>query len=400
MPNLPEFSLKWGKEQRLAAGYAWAFRNEIDFKERDPGPGALVRLKTHKGRPLGVGFLNTQSNLCFRLLAPHGEFALEASAEDILDARLKQAAALRGERQPGAARRLVSAEGDWLPGLVVDDYNGVLVVQIHTAGMDRRRERILAFLKNLPATKAIVERSDPDTRAKEGLSPSSGILLSRALDDDFLSRVPFVEDGVQLTANVLAGHKTGFFLDQRPSRALARSLAKGRRCLDVFCHSGGFAVAMALGGASEVLGIDQSAEALAIAQGHVRLNQVEHCSFEEGDAFLRLRELEKTGRTFDLVVLDPPALAKEGAAVGDALRGYRELNLRALRLLEHGGLLLTCSCSGAVDEGRFAEAVHAAALDAPATVRELERLGQAWDHPRLLGMPETRYLKSLLLLKA
>src|SRR5580658_1450931 len=220
MSKLPEFSLKWGKENRLAAGSAWAFRNEIDFKEKDPGPGALVRLKTHKGRPLGVGFLNTQSNLSFRLLAPHGEFDLDATAEDILQARLGQAVAARGPRPAGAARRLVNAEGDWLPGLVVDDYNGALVVQIHTAGMERRRNLILDFLKALPGTKALVERSDPDARKKEGLAPSGGVLFSASLDEDFLARVPFVENGLHFTADVLAGHKTGFFLDQKTARTL------------------------------------------------------------------------------------------------------------------------------------------------------------------------------------
>lgn len=400
MTNIPEYSLKWGKDRRLTAGSVWAFRNEIDFKEKDPGPGSLVRLKTQKGRPLGVGFLNSQSNLCFRLLAPHGEFDLSASAEDILNARLNQAVAARGPREAGAARRLINAEGDWLPGLVVDDYNGVLAVQIHTAGMDRRRSLILDFLKALPGTKALVERSDSEARKREGLMPSGGVLLSLALDEDFLARVPFVENGLHFTADVLAGHKTGFFLDQRHARTLARTLSKGKRCLDVFCHSGGFAAALAAGGATEVLGIDQSKEALALAEGHARLNQLDQCRFESGDAFARLRELEKAGERFQVVVLDPPAMAKEGSAVGDALRGYRELNLRALRLLDHGGLLLTCSCTGAVDEEQFMEALHSAALDAPATLRELERPGASSDHPRLLGMPETRYLKSVLLFKA
>ncbi|MGH7441977.1 MAG: class I SAM-dependent rRNA methyltransferase [bacterium] len=400
MENLPEYSLKGGKERRISAGSVWAFRNEIDFKEKDPGPGVLVRLKTAKGRPLGVGFLNTHSNLCFRMLAPHGEFPLDASAETILSARLAQAVDARGPRPKGGARRLIHAEGDWLPGLVVDDYNGVMVFQIHTDGMERRRTLILDFLKALPGTKALVERSDPAARKREGLESSGGVAHSLALDEDFLKRVPFVEDGLHFTADTLAGHKTGFFLDQRPARILARGLAKGKHCLDVFCHSGAFSVALAAGGAESVLGLDQSAEALALAEGHVRLNKFAGCSFESCDAFTRLRELESEGRRYGLIVLDPPALAKDGEAVGGALRGYRELNLRALRLLEPGGLLLTCSCSGAVDEERFTEGIRSAALDAPATLRELARLGAGPDHPRLLGMPETRYLKSFLLRKS
>ncbi len=400
MDNLPEYSLKPGKERRIASGSAWAFRNEIDFKQQDPGPGALARLKTSKGRPLGVGFVNTRSNLCFRMLAPHGEFPPETDAKTLLGARLAQAVAARGRREPGAARRLVHAEGDWLPGLVVDDYNGVLVFQIHTEGMERRRGVILDFLKALEGTKALIERSDPAARAREGLEPSSGVVHAPGLDEDFLRRVPFTEDGLHFTADVLAGHKTGFFLDQRPARVLARTLSSGRDCLDVFCHSGAFSVALALGGARSVLGLERSAEALELARGHARLNRAEGCAFEAVDAFERLRSLEAEGRRFGLVVLDPPAMAKDGEAVGGALRGYREINLRALRLLMPGGLLLTCSCTGALDEERFAEAVHAAALDAPATLREMARPGQAWDHPRLLGAPETRYLKSLLLHKA
>ncbi|HTB34571.1 MAG TPA: class I SAM-dependent rRNA methyltransferase [bacterium] len=401
MTNLPEYRLKWGKEKRLAGGHAWAFRNEIDFDGKDPGPGALVRILTHKGRPLGVGFLNSFSNLSFRLLAPHGEFGLEATAEEIVAARLAQAYALRGPRASGAARRLVFSEGDWLPGLVVDDYNGVFVAQIQTAGMEKRRSQVLEFLKALPGTKAVVERSEDAFRVKEGLAPSSGLLHTAAWDEDLLGRVPFTEHGLQFTADVLKGHKTGFFLDQAPARALAQSLAKGRRCLDLFCHSGGFAVAMAVGGATEVLAMDQSADALALAEGHARLNRVEDkVRYEKADLFTHLREMEKAGERFGLIVLDPPALAKDGEALGNALRGYRELNLRALRLLEPGGRLITCSCSGAVGEGQFSDTVQSAAADAPATVRELERFGAGADHPRLLGMPETRYLKAMLLHKA
>jgi 23S rRNA (cytosine1962-C5)-methyltransferase len=401
MTTLPEFRLKWGKEKRLAGGHAWAFRNEIDFDGKDPGPGVLVRILTHKGRPLGVGFLNTFSNLSFRLLAPHGEFPLEATAEEIVAARLAQAYAVRGPRVPGAARRLVFSEGDWLPGLVVDDYNGVFAVQIQTAGMEKRRVQVLEFLKALPGAKAVVERSEDSFRAKEGLEPSSGLLHTAAWDEDLLGRVPFTEHGLQFTADVLKGHKTGFFLDQAPARALAQGLAQGRRCLDLFCHSGGFAVAMAVGGATEVLALDQSADALALAEGHARLNRVEdRVRFEKADLFVHLREMEKAGERFGLIVLDPPALAKDGEALGNALRGYRELNLRALRLLEKGGHLITCSCSGAVAEGPFSDTVQSAAADAPATVRELARFGAGQDHPRLLGMPETRYLKALLLHKA
>jgi 23S rRNA (cytosine1962-C5)-methyltransferase len=397
---IPEFRLKPGKEARLARGHAWAFRNELDFQQKDAGPGAWVRLLTAKGRPLGAGFLNTASSLCFRLIAPHGSFPLEAGPEEVLRARLAQAYALRGARVAGEARRLVNGEGDWLSGLVVDDFNGVLVLQMHSAGMDKHRGLIEDTLKALPGTKALVERSDAGFRQKESLLAIQGLRYSAALDGDFLERVPFVEDGRQYTADVLDGLKTGFFLDQRPARTLAQSLAQGRRCLDLFSHSGGFSVAMALGYATEVTALDQSAEALELAKGHARLNRVEDkLRLEQADVFTRLREMEKAGEKFGLIVLDPPALAKDGEAVGGALRGYKELNLRALRLLEPGGLLLTCSCTQVVSESQFHHEVQAAAADAPATLRELARLGAGPDHPRLLGMDETHYLKCLLLRK-
>ncbi len=396
----PEFRLKPGKEARLARGHAWAFRNEIDFHQKDAGPGAWVRLLTAKGRPLGTGFLNTASNLCFRLIAPHGSFPLDATAEDVLRARLAQAYALRGARVPGEARRLVNGEGDWLSGLVVDDFNGVLALQVHSAGMDKHRALIEETLKALPGTKALVERSDAGFRHKELLPPIQGLRFSAALDEDFLERVPFVEDGRQYTADVLDGLKTGFFLDQRPARTQVQALAKGRRCLDLFSHSGGFSVALALGGATEVVALDQSADALALAQGHARLNKVEdRLKLEQADVFVRLREMEKAGERFGLIVLDPPALAKDGEAVGGALRGYKELNLRALRLLEPGGLLLSCSCTQVVSEEQFRNEIQGAAMDAPATLRELARLGAGLDHPTLLGLPETHYLKCLLLQK-
>ena len=398
--SLPEFRLKPGKESRLVRGYAWAFRNEIDFQQKDAGGGAWVRLLSAKGRPLGTGFLNSASNLCFRLIAPHGSFALDADADEVLRTRLAQAYALRGPRVPGEARRLVNGEGDWLSGLVVDDFNGVLVLQLHSAGMEKHRALIEEVLKTLPGTKALVERSDDGFRQKELLPPIKGLRFSAALDEDFLERVPFVEDGRQYTADVLGGLKTGFFLDQRAARTTVQGLAKGKRCLDLFSHSGGFSVAAALGGATEVLALDQSADALKLAQGHARLNKVEGLlRLEEADVFVRLRELEKAGERFGLIILDPPALAKDGEAVGGALRGYKELNLRALRLLEPGGLLLSCSCTQVVSEEQFRNEVQSAAADAPATLRELARLGAGMDHPSLLGMPETHYLKCLLLQK-
>lgn len=401
--SIPEYILRPGKDKRLAAGHSWAFRNEIDFGQKDPGPGALVRLKTAKGRPIGVGFLNTYANLCFRLIARHGEFPIDASIESLLEARLEQALTLRQRLGFGAggAHRLVNAEGDYLPGLIVDSYNGALAVQVNGHGMEKHRDFLFKRLLALSNAKALVERSDEAFRGKEGLKMSQGVRhLDAGLAEDSLRHWRFQEGPAAFDADLLEGSKTGFFLDQRPARELAGRLAQGQRCLDIFCNTGGFAIRLAQGGAAKVEALDQSAPALARAAEQAKLNGVEDkLHFERGDAFVRLREIAASGERYGLIVLDPPAMAKEDEALLGALRGYKELNLRALKALEPGGLLLTCSCTGALDDERFDDVLQSAAQDAGCAVRETHRLGAGPDHPGLPGMPETRYLKVRVLRK-
>ncbi len=401
--SIPEYILRSGKEKRLAAGHAWAFRNEIDFGQKDPGPGALVRLKTAKGRPIGVGFLNSYANLCFRLIARHGEFPIDATVEALLEARLEQAIALRQRLglQSDGSQRLVNAEGDFLPGLIVDSYHGALVVQINGHGMERHREFLLNRLRTLTNARAVIERGDEVSRTKEGLKPSQGVRhIDAGLAEDSLRHWRFQEGPAVFDADLLEGSKTGFFLDQRPARELASHLSRGQRCLDVFCNTGGFAVRLAQAGASKVEALDQSAPALARAAEHAVLNGMQDkIHFERGDAFVRMREIAASGERYGLIVLDPPAMAKEDEALIGALRGYKELNLRAFKALEPGGLLLTCSCTGALDDERFDEVLQSAAQDAGCAARETHRLGAGPDHPSVPGMPESRYLKVRVLRK-
>jgi 23S rRNA (cytosine1962-C5)-methyltransferase len=387
---LPSIVFHPGKEKRLSQGYLWAFRNELNFKEKDFAPGSLVAIQSSKGRPLGVGFLNTQSALCFRLLGTAREAGDEASALELLKARLKAAVLSRAPRQ---ARRLVFSEGDLLSGLVVDQYGDVLVAQISSLGLEQRRDLIFAELRQLTHCKAIVERSESGAREKEGLSPRSGLAWSDgSIAEEALSKQLIEEDGLRFEADLLEGQKTGFFLDQRLTREALPALAKGRACLDVFCHTGALALSMAKGGAKSVSAIDESEAALTIAKRNAKLNKLK-VDFQEADAFKELRALSEKGANFDLVLLDPPAMTKGKQGLGDALRGYKELNLRAMKLLPLGGILVSCSCTQAVGEEDFLSTVQSAAVDAGARLQELMRLGQPEDHPRHPAMPETRYLK-------
>jgi 23S rRNA (cytosine1962-C5)-methyltransferase len=397
--SLPIISFYPGKEKRLAQGYLWAFRNELNFKEKDHAPGSLVMLHSAKGRPLGAGFLNSQANLCFRMLATAHESRQlndEASLREFLRGRIREAYAWRQEHpylKHAKARRLVFSEGDFLPGLIADQYGEVLVLQFNSLGMDQRSETVVQELRELTGCKAVIERSEGATRLKEGLEPKSGLMWSEgSLNEDTLTRHPIEDAGLKFELNLLQGQKTGFFLDQRETRFLLEKLAKGKACLDVFCHTGALSLAMLKGGAKKVTGIDESGAALMLAARNAELNGYK-ADFEEADAFKSLRARSDKAERFDLILLDPPAMTRGQQALGDALRGYKELNLRAIKMLPQGGILVSCSCTQAVSEEDFLTTIQSAAVDAGARLQELTRLGQPEDHPRHPAMPETRYLK-------
>lgn len=375
---------------RVRGHHPWVYRADVASLEGDPGEWGLVRVVGPDGAFVGAGYYNERSRIRARIL----------TWEDVpidrafVKGRIARAVARReGLLRETDAARLVFSEGDGMSGLIVDRYGSVVVVQILTMGFERMRDWVVDALVAELSPACVWERSDVPSRAYEGLGPREGLLWG-ALPGD----VEVVERGVFFAVDVVRGQKTGFFLDQRETRSLVRRLAEGRRVLDCFCYSGGFAVNAAVGGATEVVGIDQSEEACEAARRNAARNGVEgRCRFVAANAFDYLSQAVRGGERFDMVVLDPPAFTRSRASVGPALRGYKEINLRAMKLLTPGGVLVTCSCSHHISHDLFAEVVASAAVDVRREARLLASLGQPLDHPVLLNVPETSYLKVLVL---
>ena len=374
---------------RLRAGHLWVYRNEIARLDGQPADGDAVAVLTASGRSLGTGLLNTRSLIAVRLFT---------SADRVLDeaffrARLESALALRARIAPGAsACRLVYGEGDLLPGLIVDRYADVLVVQTLTLGMDRRKEMLAGLLCELAGPRGIFARNDPAVRRLEGLPPETGWLRGGGATE-----VEIEEDGLRFVVDVARGQKTGFFLDQRENRAHAAELAAGGDVLDGFAYTGAWSVHAARRAAASVTGIEISADAAQLAARNAALNGLgDRCRFVQANAFDELRRLSETRARFHLVILDPPAFVKTRAALATGLAGYKEINLRALKVLRPGGWLVSCSCSYHVDEAALRETVVAAARDTGRWLRLVESRSQARDHPVHPAMPETRYLKCLI----
>ena len=383
--------LKAGRDRRVHAGHPWIYRGEIGRTSGDCTPGSVVSVLDPRGRFLGRGHFNPASLITVRLLTRRRDEAVDAG---LVRRRIAEAIAYRRRfYETGDACRLVFSEGDWLPGLVVDRYGGCLVVQLGTLGMDRMRETIVAALQDAVHPRGIYERSDLPTRAHEGLPPVTGLLAGEVPEE-----VTVTIDGVQLVVPLKEGQKTGLYLDHRDTRRLVQAHAAGRRVLDVFCNAGAFALHALRGGAREAIGIESAPEALAAARRNADLNGCsDRLRLIDGNAFERLRELEKAGERFDLVVLDPPAFTKSAKSVPGARRGYKEINIRALRLASPGGLVMTASCSYHLGPEEFLDVVREAAADAGRPVTLVATGGQAPDHPVNLGVPETRYLKTVLL---
>ena len=383
--------LKAGRDRRVHAGHLWIYRGEIGRTSGDCTPGSVVSVLDARGRFLGRGHFNPASLITVRLLTRRRDEAVDAG---LVRRRIAEAIAYRRRfYDAGDACRLVFSEGDWLPGLVVDRYGGCLVVQLGTLGMDRMRETVVAALQDAVHPRGIYERSDQPMRAHEGLPPVTGLLAGEIPEE-----VTVTIDGVRLVVPLREGQKTGLYLDHRDTRRLVQAHAAGRRVLDVFCNAGAFALHALRGGAREALGVESAPEALAAARRNAELNgYADRLRLIDGNAFERLRELEKAGERFDLVVLDPPAFTKSAKSVPGARRGYKEINLRALRLASPGGLVMTASCSYHLGPEEFLEVVREAAADAGRPVTLVSTGGQAPDHPANLVVPETRYLKTALL---
>ncbi len=386
--------LKPGREKSLLRRHPWVFSGAVAGVEGDPPAGATVDVRAADGRFLGRGAYSPVSQMRVRMWTWDEGETVDA---DFLRARLKSALDARS-RMPfdveSDACRLVHAESDRLPGLIVDRYADLLVVQFLTCGAEFWRAEISEILQELSGVAGIYERSDAESRVLEGLQPRCGWL-----GGDVPDKVTISEGGLRFEIDFVAGHKTGFYLDQRANRAFLRRLTGGKEVLDCFCYSGGFTANALAGGAASVLAVDASAAALDLARRNLALNGLpaEQVTFTEGDVFHVLRDLRDRARKFDLAVLDPPKFAATLAQAEKAARGYKDINLLALKLLRPGGRLLTFSCSGGVSPELFQKIVAGAALDAGLDAQILARLSQDVDHPVALNFPEGEYLKGLLI---
>ena len=388
---------------RVRAGHPWIYQSDI--LEAEVESGDLVRVREERRRGIGWGLWSSQSQIALRMMVvgSSGSLGSLGSEKDDIDeralfeSRLRQAIDYRATLAiDGTACRLVHGEADRLPALIVDKYGDAsgeyLVVQTLCQGMDRRATLIVELLHEIVRPRGVLARNDPKVRRLEGLEERVDLLAG-----EIPETVAVREGDVTFQADLRRGQKTGLFLDQRENHVVAASCAAGR-ALDAFTYNGGFALHLARR-CSSVVALDSSEAAVALTRANAAANGLTNLEAREANVFDELRELEASGEHFDTIVLDPPAFAKNRAAVGRALAGYKEINLRALRLLAPGGHLITCSCSYHVDESTFVAVVTDAALDARVTVTLVEKRTQARDQPVLVGVPETHYLKCLVLRK-
>lgn len=374
-------------EDRIGSGHPWVYRSDI--AEAHASAGEIVTVSGPRGRVLGDALFSDRSEITIRMLT-RGDVRAD---DDLLRRRLEQAIDFRRSLKiEGCAYRLVHGEGDLLPSLVVDRYGDYLVVQTLSQGMDRLLPRITELLVELTSARGIIARNDPRVRQLEGLDQSVAVVYGT------VPPTIEVEEGhVHYAVDPYHGQKTGLFLDQRENRIAAARYASGR-LLDTFSYNGGFALALAPQ-CSEILAVDISEEAVARIRLNAERNGFANVQARAMNVFDELRELERRGERFDTIVLDPPAFAKNKASVPKALSGYKEINLRALKLLKPGGYLVTCSCSYNVSESAFADVIASAAADAHASVTVVEKRMQGRDHPVLMTVPETFYLKCFILRK-
>jgi len=394
---LNEIVLKAGREKSLQQRHPWIFSGAVESVRGQPVAGETVQVLSSEDEWLGAAAYNPLSNIRARVWSFVPGEAVDAG---LIRRRLEQALALRKALIPEGetdAVRLVHGESDGLPGMIVDRYADWLVVQLLTAGADVWRDVLVELLVELTGITQIYERSDVDVRRLEGLQERSGALRGTAAPDAVVIR----EHGLKFAVDLRGGQKTGFYIDQRYNRKRLGQLAAGRQVLNCFCYTGAFSAYALAGGASEVLSVDSSADALAAGVLNLERNHLpaERSSWLEGDVFFVLRKLRDQGRGFDMIVLDPPKFAPTAAQAEQAARGYKDINLLAFKLLRPGGLLFTFSCSGGISADLFQKIVAGAALDARAEARLIEHLAQGPDHPVALNFPEGTYLKGLVVLK-
>jgi 23S rRNA (cytosine1962-C5)-methyltransferase len=378
-------TIKQRGAERARAGHLWIYRSDVSEAGGVVG-GSIVRVVDERGRFVGRAFWSDRSEISLRLLSTRDE---EIDRE-WWRTRLRAAAARRASIKTEAnAYRLVYSEGDLMPSLIVDVYDDVLVLQTLSQGSEALKEMLVELLVEEHSTRAVLERNDVRVRQLEGLELKTGVLYGSVPDE-----LEIVQHGVRFRVHPLGGQKTGSFLDQRENRLAARAVAHGR-ALDCFTFNGAFALYLAAS-CESVVGLDISEDAVAAAQANAELNGAHNVEFRAANVFDALREMEAAGEAFDAIVLDPPAFAKNRASVGKAARGYKEINLRALKLLRPNGVLITCTCSYHMPEKMFLEIIADAAKDARRRLQLIEKRVQASDHPILFGVPETYYLKCVI----
>ena len=373
---------------RILHGHDWVFSSEVLKVFGKPNDGDVISLKDGRDHLIGSAIYNSKSQIVARRFSRRKQ-DLDL---DFFKRRIAQAAEYRDRRNVDPKlRRIVWSESDGLPGVIIDRYGDHFVLQTLTLAMDMRKELIAAAMVELFGAVTIIERNDPPIRKAEKLDLHSGILRG-----DAATKITIDIDGVKFAIDLLHGQKTGFYLDQKQNYETVARLAQGRRVLDCFSNQGGFALACAKADAREVTGVEENSENISAAKRNAELNR-SSVNWIEQDVFHFLRGSEKSGAQFDLIVLDPPSFTKAKGGLRDALRGYRELHVRAFKLLSRDGLLATFSCSHHVNEAVFAEAIADALVDARRSARKLRRFEQALDHPVLPTLPETEYFKGFLL---
>jgi len=389
MARMAVVHLARGKTQRIAEGHPWVFQGEVHRITGDYNPGDIVTVVDGRGTFMGRGYINPASQILVRMLTHHDE----QIDKEFFRRRLTKAWQYRQRLLPDTtACRVVFGEADFVPGLIVDKFDDILVIQALALGIDRWLPEIVEILDELIAPRGIYERNDVPVRELEGLKQHKGYLRG-----EFDPRLIIPENGLKVVVDVANGQKTGYFLDQRDNRRAIRPYAKNARVLDCFSNVGGFSLNALVAGAREVIAVDASADALASVKENAELNGLsDRLTTREGNAFDILRQMEAAQEKFDVIVLDPPAFAKNKASLEGAVRGYKEINLRAMRMIPEGGFLITCSCSYHMKSDLFKAVVADAAYDAHRRLRLVEERAQGLDHPIVVGYDESHYLKCLI----
>lgn len=401
MRSYPIYTVTPKAEKSLRNGHPWVYGKEVVKKSETAPNGELVDVRSGKGAYLGTGWVNEHSKILVRVISTNANDRFD---EAFFDRRIRYALEYRQHVMGDdfKACRLIFGESDQFPGLVVDRFDDVLVVQSMSMGIEVRKALIYRLLvENLrkmgQTIHAIYERGDVATRTLEGLDQSCGFYAMDGLRTDLNGHVEIVENGIRFDVNYIEGQKTGYFLDQKYNRLAVLKLARGRRVLDCFTHTGAFALHAAKGGAAHVTAVDISQTAIEQARANAQRNEMRDVEFVCANVFELLTErYEKGIKSDDFIILDPPAFTKSHATARDAYRGYKEINLKAMRLLPRGGYLATCSCSHFMKEDMFVQMLREAAHDAAVSLRQIEARQQSPDHPILLNVPETNYLKFFL----